>query len=74
LEEDPDNLKRHLKNEYERLLKLGFILEFKELINLMFEYGKKELALFMIENNSAEVNGKHEIFEICLENDEDIAM
>lgn len=74
LEETQDPLQKHEKQEMEKEIKLGSVIEFKNLLHVLFKYNKKDLALSMIHKCPEEIQLRSDIFELCLEYDEDIAM
>lgn len=73
LEEDLQ-MRKYERNVIDKENKLDFVLEFKDLLVIMFKYSKKDIALFLFEELSKDYVMKPEIFEVCLGYDEDIAM
>ena len=66
-----------LKQEIKKLYYLPFVTSFKDLITIFFKYDLKELSLYFIEEFYLKKNNKKvplEIFNICLDNDENISI
>ena len=82
--EDDDNLRNNYlikknkllfkKNEIEKINKLYFVTCFKELLVIFFKYDLKELVLYFLQQIKIHKKIPLEIFEICLQYDEDICI
>jgi len=66
----------------EKEINLPPVFDFKDLLKIMFAYKNKDVVLYFFEthekenlekqNHSFKINP--EVFEVCLQNDEDISM
>ena len=82
--EDDDNLRNNYlikknkllfkKNEIEKINKLYFVTCLKELLVIFFKYDLKELVLYFLQQIKIHKKIPLEIFEICLQYDEDICI
>lgn len=62
------------REELQKEINLHPIVEFVDLLQIIFMYNKKEVALTILDSDRTEINPSPAIFEICLNNDEDLAM
>jgi hypothetical protein len=62
------------REELEKETSLTPILEFDDLLRIIFQYNKKEVALVILDSPTTGIDPTLEIFEICLHHDEDLAM
>jgi hypothetical protein len=62
------------REELERETALIPIIEFVDLLRIIFLYNKKEVALMILDSPLTGIDPTLEIFEICLNHDEDLAM
>jgi len=77
---DDDIIKIHEREELEKEINLPPVFEFKDLLKIMFAYKNKDVVLYFFEIYDKEDYKGHsfkitpEVFEVCLQNDEDISM
>lgn len=73
---DDDIVKIHEREELEKEINLNPVFDFKDLLKIMFAYKNKDAALYFIENYQKIPNLQisPDVFEVCLQNDEDITM
>lgn len=62
------------REELEKEIGLPSIFNFVDLLKIIFIYNKKEVALAILDSSRTDIKPTIEIFEICLNHDEDIAM
>jgi hypothetical protein len=62
------------REELEKDISLPAFIEFVDLLNIIFMFNKKEVALAILYSDRTEIIPTLEIFEICLNYDEDLAM
>jgi hypothetical protein len=62
------------REEFEREISLPPIVEFVDLLKIIFQYNKKDVALVILDSPLTGIDPTQEIFEICLNYDEDLAM
>lgn len=73
---DDDIVKIHEREELEKEISLNSVFDFRDLLKIMFAYKNKDAALYFIENHDKlpDFQITPEVFEVCLQNDEDISM
>jgi len=80
--QEDDIIKIHEREELEKEINLPPVFHFKDLLKIMFAYKNKDAVLYFIETHDKEIAEKKnpsikinpEVFEVCLQNDEDISM
>lgn len=80
--QEDDIIKIHEKEELVKEINLPPVFDFRNLLKIMFAYKNKEAVLYFFEAHDREIAEKQnnyfkinqEVFEVCLQNDEDISM
>jgi hypothetical protein len=62
------------REELEKEINLTPIIEFDDLLRIIFQYNKKEVALIILDSPLTGIDPTIQIFEICINHDEDLAM